>query len=784
MRTSTTVARRRAVCAFLIAVMALVSLLAFLASTPSQAAPLDDGTGDDPRISTINVTSTLPVSDTRPGDGVDKVVYFSDTMPGVITLTFGISGTPALTLTAGTAFGDPARVLTSPTTGWSPVVTYSVEAGSGSQPGIGYTVANTNGVSTTVVITYVRDVTGPTTAIGYPPPGCVTGTQVVVTGTAQDNDGGSGVRRVQVATDTAWADATGTASWAYTWDLPIADNVVYTISARAEDFLGTPGAAATRAVTVDTVAPTAAAPTDAGVWVATSTLVFTWTPSADGAGIAGYYVVITHSGGTVVNDEFVVSTEYVLTGAVDGVTYFARVKARDGNGNVGGYGPASDGVTPDLTPPDVQYEAPPILLVSSTGLYAVGPTVYYTNDTGSDLYFIVQGTATDTLSGEGTVAATPALGTPSPGNTGTWEDWAFTYRVPPGATASGQITVTASDGVGHTGFRLFTYTHDALPPTGTLTIQGGVTYVAAPTVTLALSASDNPTGCGVAQMCVADTPACSGWEPYTAARQWVLAGGDGEKVVYARFRDHLENTSVAVSDTVFLDTASPLVTVTAPAQTVGTTFTVSWEAADPVPGSGVVSYTVAYREDGGGWTIWLPSTTLTSATFLSATLEHTYVFNVTAYDRAGNFGEGSASTCVGLRHVYLPLVMDKWLLRYALDNYEPNDTPDQAYGPLDSGVTYEAYMWDATDRDDYYYFTPSTSTSVHVTLTNIPSGCDYDLYVYYYDGQYRQVAYSNRPGNANEGVTFTSVAGRKYYVRVYRYSGSSNQQPYRLKATY
>jgi hypothetical protein len=288
----------------------------------------------------------------------------------------------------------------------------------------------------------------------------------------------------------------------------------------------------------------------------------------------------------------------------------------------------------------------------------------------------------------------------------------------------------------------------------------------------------------MAQMCISEGPTCSSWESYTTAKSWSLAGGDGEKAVYARYRDHLNNSSAVLSDTVFLDTASPVVTVTAPSQTSDLTFTVSWGALDPEPHSGVVSYTVAYREDAGVWATWFASTTLTQAAFVSGSLNHTYVFSVTAYDYAGNRGEGAVTTRVGYHYVYLPLVMKSWVWWYRYDIYEPNDTPAQAYGPLVSAQVYAAYIWDTTDQNDYYHFTPSTTGVVQISLSNIPANCDYDLYVYYYDGQYRQEAYSNESGNKDESVTFTPVAGRKYYIRIYRYSGFSSQQAYHLEAIY
>jgi hypothetical protein len=256
-------------------------------------------------------------------------------------------------------------------------------------------------------------------------------------------------------------------------------------------------------------------------------------------------------------------------------------------------------------------------------------------------------------------------------------------------------------------------------------------------------------------------------------------------VTYAAINGVLSETSIAIS--YVRDVASPAVTVTAPTDSSTVPFSVTWEAVDPGPGSGVASYTVAYREDEGAWETWYASTTITESTFLSATVDHTYVFSVTAYDRISNWGVGTATVQGGTRYVYLPVVMKSWVWWYSIDVYERNDSPDEAYGPLVSGQDYDGYIWDATDPDDYYWITPTTVSQVNVTLTNIPAGTDYDLYVYYHDGAQYQPAVdpSINPGNQNESVTFTPpVLGTKYYIRVYPASGSSSQQPYCLRATY
>jgi hypothetical protein len=256
------------------------------------------------------------------------------------------------------------------------------------------------------------------------------------------------------------------------------------------------------------------------------------------------------------------------------------------------------------------------------------------------------------------------------------------------------------------------------------------------------------------------------------------------EVIYMAMNGLYNPTSIDIN--YVRDVVAPVVTVTAPTVTSATSFTVSWEASDPAFGSGVVvSYTVAYREDDGAWEPWLSSTALTESTFLSTTVDHTYAFSVTVYDHVGNQGEGAAITQVGQHYVYLPLVTSDWVWWYQFDIYEPNDRVSQAYPLTFTQPLYEAYIWDATDSDDYYAITPVTTETVQITLTDIPAGADYDLYVYYQSGsQYPLVVKSDRSGEQDENVTFAPTIDRTYYIRVYPYSGFSSTQPYHLTVIY
>jgi len=495
----------RAIVAALGALLILTFLLLFLIGSRTQAAPLyQAGTDTNPRIQAITATADLPIFDTYPGGGITKAIYFNDSdTPGVLTLTFEISGTPVLTLTAGAAFEDPVRTYTSANTPWSPVVTYSVETGGGDYPGVGYTAVNTNGLRTTVIITYVRDVTGPT----------------------------------------------------------------------------------------------------------------------------------------------------VLS---------------------------------------------PSIVETSNYIYTVGPVLYYTNTMELAQTFAVRGHSDD-AAGVERVRFSPAFGDSLADDISGFYPWlSQAYTIEPGETGIGAITATVYDRLGNTTTQTYPYELDGTPPTVT---------VNAPAVWHGLN------------------PIPVAWQA------WDTQSGVARTRLYYRR---------VPTDTLWQDSG---LEQAGPSGTFHFTST------------GYLTHTFAARTtDNLGHTSALPAT--------------------------------GPQTIVEIARIHLPLVVKVWVWWYQYDIYEPNDSPAQAYGPLTSGQAYEAYIWDTTDQNDYYHFTPETAGTVQTTLTQIPTSGDYDLYVYYYDGQYRQVAYSNRSGSVSEDVTFMSIAGRKYYIRVFRYSGFSSQQPYHLTAIY
>lgn len=87
---------------------------------------------------------------------------------------------------------------------------------------------------------------------------------------------------------------------------------------------------------------------------------------------------------------------------------------------------------------------------------------------------------------------------------------------------------------------------DSVPPTGTLTIDGGATVTEDPNVDLAVSASDLESGIGPvsAMQFSNDGLTWSTSEPFYRVKPWSLSDGKGPKTVYARVTDQSGNWSV------------------------------------------------------------------------------------------------------------------------------------------------------------------------------------------------------------------------------------------------
>jgi hypothetical protein len=183
---------------------------------------------------------------------------------------------------------------------------------------------------------------------------------------------------------------------------------------------------------------------------------------------------------------------------------------------------------------------------------------------------------------------------------------------------------------------------DKTPPTGSMFFGGNLTYVNSTSVTLMLSAND--TISGIAQMHFSnDNIAWSDWEASNSSKDWMLASGDGPKVVYVQLRDNAGLVSDVYSATVILDKTVPVIENVSrmpenevqPAQ--GTKILVN--VTDP--GSGVRIAVLSYAIDSN--TTWFStqmffnSTTGLHECIVPGQQANTKVeFRILAYDNAGN----------------------------------------------------------------------------------------------------------------------------------------------------
>ncbi len=103
---------------------------------------------------------------------------------------------------------------------------------------------------------------------------------------------------------------------------------------------------------------------------------------------------------------------------------------------------------------------------------------------------------------------------------------------------------------------------DPLPSLQSVTINGGAVYTANRSVILTLAADDPDS---VTEMQFShDEVVWSAPEPFSAVKSWTLAAGDGQKHVYVRFKDPLENWSDALSAAIILDTIPPVASAQPP----------------------------------------------------------------------------------------------------------------------------------------------------------------------------------------------------------------------------
>jgi subtilisin-like proprotein convertase family protein len=146
------------------------------------------------------------------------------------------------------------------------------------------------------------------------------------------------------------------------------------------------------------------------------------------------------------------------------------------------------------------------------------------------------------------------------------------FSVALAGVANGAHTFTAkatsTDGFGNVSAMsaATTVTVDTVPPAGSVAINKDAARTNRAAVTLTLAATDAAPGSGVTQTRFSnDGKTFSAFEPFSTSTAWTLAGAtNGTKTVWVQYADGAGKISVAVADSIVLDTVKPKVTRISP----------------------------------------------------------------------------------------------------------------------------------------------------------------------------------------------------------------------------
>jgi hypothetical protein len=183
------------------------------------------------------------------------------------------------------------------------------------------------------------------------------------------------------------------------------------------------------------------------------------------------------------------------------------------------------------------------------------------------------------------------------------------------------------------------------PSSPSIVINSGAQKTNSVNVTLALSAFDNTMP--DLQMMISNNSDFQGaaYEPYVTSKDWVLTEGDGDKTVYAKFKDVYGNEASVVNDTIELDTIAPPVPqniyiddVSNP-ETLEWRLFLTWGVVDD-PHLDFQQYNIWRSTDGVdyGAAPYMVITNRLSNYYLDQGLDNTitYYYKITSQDNIGN----------------------------------------------------------------------------------------------------------------------------------------------------
>lgn len=120
-------------------------------------------------------------------------------------------------------------------------------------------------------------------------------------------------------------------------------------------------------------------------------------------------------------------------------------------------------------------------------------------------------------------------------------------------------------------------------------------------------------------------------------------------------------------------------------------------------------------------------------------------------------------------------------------NYQPSGIPTNINTSINATLHRITWLWGLIKRgvdEDYYRFDLFGNANVNISLTNIPSGCDYDIKLFKFDNiryaqedDISQIASSANGSNYSESISTTLQPGT-YYIWIYSYNDECNDSVY------
>jgi hypothetical protein len=178
--------------------------------------------------------------------------------------------------------------------------------------------------------------------------------------------------------------------------------------------------------------------------------------------------------------------------------------------------------------------------------------------------------------------------------------------------------------------------------------------------------------------------------------------------------------------------------------------TLNWSAA-----TNAISYNIQYRPVGGGsFTTTTSSTTSKAISGLSSGTQ--YEFQV-------------QTVCSGGTSAFSGLTTFTTTTPTCTDVYEPNNSKGVAK-PISTGVTINAKIGTATDKDFFSFTNSASQPNISVSLSSMP--VDYDIDLFQPNGT--KVSSSQNAGTEDELMVYNTSTVGTYKVRVYSGGGEFN----------